>query len=81
MRYQFSRWFISIIPGILNTCQTRGGGGNLVPPNSLVFTLEALNLVCRVCLVLSFDFNFKICEVLMYGVTMTSFLCFIGEKA
>ena len=33
----------------------------LPPIIRLVFTLEASNLVCRVCLVLSFDFNLKIC--------------------
>ena len=31
-------------------------------------------------MVLSFDFNFKICRILMYAVTMTSFLCFHQRK-
>ena len=50
-----------ILPGPLGTRWTLGKAhfGPLLI--RLFFTLEVQNLVCRVCLVLSFDFNFKIC--------------------
>ena len=55
--------FNSILPGHLNTLRTWGGGVFYPPPNSLVFypRIRSINLACRVCLVLSFDFSFKIC--------------------
>ena len=70
-----------ILTRLLNTLQN-----HILPPLliRLFFTLEAQNLACRVCLVLSFDFNFKIFKILMYDITMTSFLCFHrckGRKA
>ena len=68
-------WFNPILPWLLNTLQTRGGVFYPLLIRSF-FILEAWNLACRVLLVISFDFNFKICEILMYDVTMSSFLCF-----
>ena len=52
------KWdFNPILPWLLNTLQT-GGGAYFTPLLiRLLFNLEALNLACRVLLVISFDFN------------------------
>ena len=77
LMYDFHYNYINpILPGLLNTLQTREGGIFTPLLIHLFFILEAYNLACRVLLVISFDFNFKICEILMYDVTVTSFLCF-----
>ena len=53
-----SYMFNPILPGLLNTLQTRGAYFTPLLIR-LFFILEAYNLVCGVLLVISFDFNFK----------------------